>query len=283
VIGAALAPPLVAGLAMYVGWRWTFVATAGLGLLLLAVWRKVYFAPEIHPRLTGPERELILAGREAGAVRSEIGDARVSPWRLFTHPLCLCFFAVRFLTDPVAYFFNFWLPDYFGHGRGFTLAMVGMVAWIPYLAGDIGGLGGGAWSDWLIRRGWAPRQARLRVMGTAACLMPVALLAVSTPSVTWAVALIGLLFIGQTAWMANQLSLISECFPRSVAATALSISAMGGSLGGVVATLATGRVVKAYGYGPVFTVMSGLHLTAFVILIVGLRRAQRSVRSGFGP
>jgi ACS family hexuronate transporter-like MFS transporter len=66
--------------------------------------------------------------------------------------------------------------------------------------------------------------------------------------------------------MANQLSLLSESFPRSATATVISISAIGGSLGGIVATLLTGQAVQHYGYVPVFTAMSVLHLAALAAI-----------------
>jgi ACS family hexuronate transporter-like MFS transporter len=71
--------------------------------------------------------------------------------------------------------------------------------------------------------------------------------------------------------MANQLTLISESVPRSGVATLLSLSALGGSLGGIVSTLLTGQKLKAYGYVPIFTVLGGMHLLAFGILLLSRR------------
>lgn len=87
-------------------------------------------------------------------------------------------------------------------------------------------------------------------------------------------AIIAVMFAGQTCWMANQLALLSEYFPRSAVATVISISAIGGSLGGIVATLLTGQAVQHYGYVPVFTVMSGLHLIALTAIGFVLFRRQ---------
>jgi ACS family hexuronate transporter-like MFS transporter len=72
--------------------------------------------------------------------------------------------------------------------------------------------------------------------------------------------------------MVNQLSILSECFPRKVVATVIALTAVGGGLGGILATVLTGRAVASYGYVPVFTAMSVLHVTAYVVVIRATRR-----------
>jgi MFS transporter, ACS family, hexuronate transporter len=263
VMGAIIAPPLVSLLALHFGWRWAFIVTGMAGFILLAIWWRWYDTPENHSRLSSAERQYITGS----IVKVAPTGPRMSMWALLCHPLCLGFFVARFLTDSWSYFLSFWLPEYLTHSRGFTLATIGLVGWLPYLAADIGGPGGGAMSDWLVRRGWQPGKARRALMLFAACLMPLSLVAVRTEYVWLAVALIGLLFAAQTCWMANQLTLISESVSRENVATLLSLSALGGSIGGIVANLLTGRAVASVGYVPVFTVFGGLHLMAFGVLI----------------
>jgi MFS transporter, ACS family, hexuronate transporter len=264
IFGAIVAPPLVSLVALHLSWRWAFIVTGGLGFVLLAVWWRFYDRPETHRGITAGERTYLTAQLAAAAPRA---SARPSMWQLLRHPVCLGFFLARFLTDPTSYFFSFWLPDYLQHSRGFSLAMIGLVAWIPFLASDIGGPGGGALSDLLIRRGWAPKRARLTLMGVAAGLMPLAAVAVRSDAVVVAIAIIAVLLAAQSCWMANQLTLISESVGRESVGTLLALTALGGSLGGVISTLITGRVLEAYGYVPVFTVLGGLHLTAFGVLL----------------
>lgn len=263
VMGAILAPPLVSFLAIQYGWQWAFIVTGLLGVGLLILWRKKYFDSDKHPRLTPGERAYIQRGKQALPTCSL---AKSNMWLLLAHPVCVGFFIARFLTDPITYFFAFWLPDYLVHSRGFTLALLGMIGWLPFLASDIGGPGGGALSDWLVRRGWTSIKARRALMLLAASAMPLANVAVRTDLVWLAVALIALLLAAQSCWMANQLTLISESIPRERVASLLALSALGGSAGGICSTLATGRIIAAYGYVPVFTGLSLLHLTAFGIL-----------------
>jgi ACS family hexuronate transporter-like MFS transporter len=269
VLGAMIAPPLISILTITLGWRWAFIISGAVGLVLLVVWWKFYDSPERHRTLRQPEREYILQQRPAAGVTS----APSSIWSLFLHPLCLSFFFVRLLTDSTTYFYAFWLPDYLTHSRGFSLALIGLVGWLPYLAADIGGPGGGAFSDWLVRKGWRPTSARLGLMCGAACLMPLAGIAVRIESAFFCVAIIAILLGAQSCWMANQLTLISESVSRENVTNLLALSAMGGSIGGIVSTLLTGHIVAHYGYVPVFTILGGVHLLAFGILMLGGGRA----------
>ena len=271
VLGSIVAPPLVAFLSIRFGWRWAFLVTGAFGLVLFVVWKRVYHSPERHPRLTQEERDLILADQRASAadaVAKVRKGERPSMLALFREPACVGFFVARLLTDPITYFFAFWLPSYLKAERGFTIAMIGAVGWIPFLASDVGGPGGGALSDALIRRGWSSGRARLTLMLFAALCMPAAILAVLSPSAWISIACIAVVLGAQSCWMANQLTLISESVPPTHVASLLALSAMGGSIGGIAANLLAGRVIAAAGYVPVFCVIAFCHLAAFAVLVL---------------
>ncbi len=278
VLGSIIAPPLVAFLSLYLGWRWAFGITGGIGLVLWGVWRHSYHSPESHPRLTDGERVVILTDRAGGArlPRPDDGspDKSAPPgiFALLRQPQCAGFFVARLLTDPIVYFFTFWLFSYLKTERHFTLAMIGAVGWIPFLASDIGGPGGGALSDWLVRRGWRTRRARLALMLLAACAMPVSVVAVLTPDAWLSIACIAVILGSQSCWMANQLTLISESVPRTHVASLLALSALGGSLGGIAANLLAGHAIHAAGYVPVFCTLGFCHLTAFAVLALTGRK-----------
>jgi len=267
VIGAILAPPIVAILALHFGWRWAFIGTGAIGFILLLIWWRRYESPERQTALTAKERAYLQDTLPAEPEEK----TRIPMLALLRDPLCVAFFLGRFLTDSSTYFFSFWLPDYLTHSRGFSLALIGLIGWLPFLASDVGGPGGGALSDWLVRRGWKSRKARLTMMFSAACLMPMASVAVRVESAMGALALIALILAAQSCWMANQLTLISESVSRQNVATLLSLSALGGGLGGIISTLVAGRVISSFGYIPVFTGIGLLHLTAFATIFFLIR------------
>jgi MFS transporter, ACS family, hexuronate transporter len=269
-VGAMIAPPLVTWLTLRHGWQSSFIITGATGLLLAAAWWRFYRPPETHPMLSEQERAMILQERGTSAVA-----VSGSMWGMLKHPACLGFFCTRFLTDSISHFYAFWLPEYLQSARGLSLASLGLVAWLPFLAADVGTLGGGAFSDWFVRRGFTPRRARRTVMLIAACLMPLSLAAVRVDSLWICVATIGLLMAAQSCWNTNLFTLTSETVPRAHVASVVALAAMGGSIGGMVSTLLTGQTIKAFGYAPVFTAFGFVHLTAFVLLGYALRRADR--------
>jgi ACS family hexuronate transporter-like MFS transporter len=188
--GSILAPPLVSGIARRFGWQAAFVVTGSMGFVWLIAWRLRYRAPSEDPALTAEKRAIVMP--EPPQI------SKPAPWSaVLRHPFCAALFATRFLTDPVPYFFQFWLPEYLQSSRGFTLAMVGLLGWIPFLAADVGGPLGGFLSDGLVRHGRTPLQSRLRLMFCAACVMPLAAVAVRTPSAALALALIAII-LGHT-------------------------------------------------------------------------------------
>jgi ACS family hexuronate transporter-like MFS transporter len=270
-IGAMIAPPLVAWLAVRYHWQFAFVATGASGFVLLGAWLWLYDSPERHRMLSTTERAVILEGREAAPAAIENSPT----FRLLQQPAILGFFFTRFITDPFTFFFLFWLPSYLQTSHGLNLAKTGMIAWIPFLGSDVGALTGGAVSDWLVRRGADPQRARRRILLLVASLTPLTVAAVRVQSVSLAIGLITLVMLLQAAWNTNLTTLIIESSPAQHLSRSVALTLMGGTVGGGIATLLTGRAIKAVGYVPVFTVLGFVHLVAYVVLSAGLRRANQ--------
>ena len=140
-IGATIAPPLIVFLAVQYGWRAAFVITGAAGFVWLAIWLFVYRSPE------GAEPARTKEPIRWGPI---LRDRRV--WGLAL---------TRLIADPVWYFYLFWFPKYLTDERGMTLIQVASLAWIVYLAADVGSVGGGYLSGRLIRSGVAPARSRL--------------------------------------------------------------------------------------------------------------------------
>jgi len=268
-VGAMIAPPLVAWLALRYHWQFSFVATGASGFVLLGAWLWFYDSPDRHPWLCEAERSAILNGRGSPLAAQQI----IPTFRLLGQPAVAGFFLTRLLTDPFTFFFLFWLPAYLQTSRGFTLGKTGMMAWIPYLGADLGALTGGAFSDCLVRRGVDPRHARRRILLVVACLTPLTLAAVRVGSVPLALGLIVLVMFLQASWNTNLTTLIIESTAPAYVARVVALTLVGGTIGGSISTLLTGQVIKTFGYIPVFTALAFTHLTAYAVMSVGLRRA----------
>ncbi len=253
-LGAILAPPMVAALAIYFGWRAAFVATGTLGFLWLAAWLVIYRAPEERPAATASSLAVI---------RRLLGARQL--WGLM---------ATRMIATPVWWFYVFWLPDYLGKDRGFSLKEIGMFAWIPFLTVDLGKLLGGALSDRLLRHGASATLARKSVMAGGAIAMMGGIQVVGSQSAFAALTWVCLATFGFGMWSSNILALHADIFPAASMATAVGLTGTAASLGGAIFTYCTGLIVDRAGYGPVFWAAGMAAMVAFLCLVFFVGRVQ---------
>ncbi|MBI5693452.1 MAG: MFS transporter [Verrucomicrobia bacterium] len=272
-VGAVLAPPLVAVLALNWGWRAAFVVTGVLGFAWLVGWLWVYHAPEVHPALTPQQRDDVL--RELGVSRPKPPVFGAALQRILRVRQLWGLMVTRLLATPVWWFYVFWLPDYLGTGRGFSLKEIGFYGWIPYLTVDLGKMAGGACSDWLLARGRSATFARKIVMFGGALAMLSGIFVVGAPSAAVAIAWVCVATFGFGMWSANILALHADVFPAETMATAMGSTLMAASLGGAGFTFLVGRVVDRFGYAPVFWAVGLLPLAACVALVFWVGRVER--------
>jgi MFS transporter, ACS family, hexuronate transporter len=244
-VGAVIAPPVITILAAQYGWRAAFVATGALGLLWLVPWLLVTRHAVAIPVPTGPSRR----------------------WtEMLRHRQTWGLLAARFLSDPVWWFYLFWLPKYLVDKRGFTVAEMGMLAWMPYLTADAGSLLGGWLSGWLIRRGWSPVQARLAWMLPFAALMPLSMAVGFVESREVSLALICVVTFAHMGWKTNQATLTNDIYPREVIGAVSGLLAFGNGLGGTLFTALTGWMVVHFSYASVFVLMGLLHPLSYLLV-----------------
>jgi MFS transporter, ACS family, hexuronate transporter len=278
-IGATVAPPLIAWLAVSYGWRGAFVVTGVLGLLWVVPWLWLYWPPHEHPRLTEAERVLV----PAAASRSDAPrGAEWTLWRtLLTQRDTWLLLGSRVLTDPVWYFYLFWFPKYLTDTRGLSLVEVGRVAWVVYLAADIGAVSGGWLSGRLIDRGHEPIAARKMVLRMAATTILVGPFVAWAPSIPLVLLCAGVVALSQLAWQVTIGALIVDRYPPASVATAFGIIAAGSGFGGMVSTGVVGYLVTHYSYVPVFVAMAMLHPLA--LALVWFVRGERDTQQGEEP
>jgi ACS family hexuronate transporter-like MFS transporter len=257
--GSALAAPFVGFIALNWGWRYAFVAGGVLGLVWVAIWALVYRLPREHSRLSAQELSLIEAGRPA----NEENPPRVPILRLLRYRETWGCILARALTDPISYFFFFWTPKFLQMERGFSLAELARYSWIPFAAGAVGNILGGAIPTWLTALGWPLNRARKSTMLAASCCMPLwCLLIVQVPNPALAIVFASAAMFCHTLW-AN-ITLPAEKFPAHVVGT---VSGFGGCIGGaagVVTQLGIGWTVQHLSFTPVFAICAFVHLTAFI-------------------
>ncbi len=269
-LGSAIAPPAVAFLTLRFGWRSAFVFTGAAGLLWLAAWLILYDSPH-RSRLITQAEYAELSREIPPASETKPGGASRVDWRgVLRTRACRTLILARFFTDPVIYFVIFWLPEYLHKERGFNTAMVGWYAWVPYVFGGAGYVGGGLLSSWLMRKGWSLPSARKAVMLWGALLLPSAILAPLVPNAGLAIAAICLVTAGHGFWVANLQALPADLFPAKEVGTITGFSGSGGAVGGMIANLGTGWIVQHFSYLPVFLMAGLMHPLSAAIIYASL-------------
>jgi ACS family hexuronate transporter-like MFS transporter len=244
--GAILAPPIVAFLLIQLGWQSAFVFVGITGLVWLLFWGKWYHTPAAT---AGAEPEKPIPVRTLLRTR-----------------FVVAFTISKIFLDPVWYFYIFWFPKYLKAARGFDLAAIGKIAWIPFMVAGAGNLLGGWMSAALLRRGISIDRARKGSVTFFAALMLAAIPAVLVGETWLSVAFVSIAMLGYTGALANMLTIPSDVFPKNAVASVYGLASMGSGFGGMVFTLLTGWVVEHYSYTPVFFGFGVLPLVCASIL-----------------
>lgn len=264
-LGAVAAPPLTVWLAALTGWRGVFVVTGLIGAAWVAAWWVLSRGAVPYEEEAGSsdrqtnDRENAVTIPAAGE-RPGLGALlrRRDVWGLGL---------MRFLFDPVFYFYMFWIPKYLSQERGVSLERIGALAWIPFLALGISNVAGGWVSDSLIRRGLPAASARRWIMALAALLTVSSSLAAQASTVGMALTMMSLLMLAHGFWITNYVTLISERFPKNAVGTVMGFAGTVGAVGGMMANTAIGAVVDRFSYGPVWLASGFLYPLAFVVLL----------------
>ncbi|MGH9453981.1 MAG: MFS transporter [Terriglobia bacterium] len=261
-IGAVVAPPLVVWLTIHASWRYAFVVTGSLGFIWLICWLSIYRKP---PALARP------GSHGAEPAKPDASESFAASRRLWVRLLhtrqAWGFIIAKFMTDPIWWFYIFWIPSYLSQARGFSLVQIGYFAWIPFLAADIGSVLGGWASGFLMARGWSVNAARKITLAACALCMPAGIAAVLASNTWLALALISVSTSAHQGWSANLFTLVSDMFPREEVASVTGLGGCGGAIGGMIIAPVTGYVLQWFHtYVPLFIIAGVMHPLAIIVL-----------------
>jgi ACS family hexuronate transporter-like MFS transporter len=273
-VGGAVAALAIPWITIYFGWRSAFVLSGLLGFLWLIVWLAVYHPLDRHPRVTSEERVLIEAGRDTATRSARRGAGR---WlSLLRQSNVWGIVLGRSLTDPIWWFYVFWLPQYLSDARGFSLRQIAAFAWLPFVAADIGNFTGGFTSGFLIKRGVPVIPARKWVCVVSSLPMLAGIPAATTHSAYRALAFISFAVWGYAAWSTMGLTFPSDLFPQDVVASVTGLSGLGAGLAGALFTLVVGWLVDKFSYYPAFFAAAIIPLMATVSVLAMIRTPERT-------
>jgi ACS family hexuronate transporter-like MFS transporter len=271
-LGAILAPLLVPWVTIHYGWHAAFLVTGIFSASWIVWWYSKYRKPADHPTLTG--RELRHIYEEAA---EKMGPS--VPWaKLLSVRQTWAFALGKFLTDPIWWFYLFWMPSYFSQRFHLNLSHLGLPLILVYNASAVGSIGGG-WLPAPFRKlGMSASRARLTSMFLCACLVAPVFTINYIHSEWTAIALLGLAAAAHQGWSANLFTTPSDMFPRNAVGSVTGIGGMAGSVGGVLLSTSAGYILQfTHSYASLFALAATVYLVAFgvvCLLAPGLRKVE---------
>ncbi|MGB8490513.1 MAG: MFS transporter [Bacteroidales bacterium] len=274
-VGAILAPIAVPAIIVAWGWQAAFLITGSIGFIWVILWYIFYEVPEKHKKLSS---------RELAYIKSDTSETEESgvqiPWlKLFKYRQTWLFFIGKGLTDPVWWFYLFWIPGWLAQvkGTGLDLKSFGLPLAFIYTATTVGSIGGGWLSSLMIKKGMTPFNARKYTMLIFAILVTPIVFAQSASISKWtAVSLIALAAASHQAWSANLFTTVSDAFPKRAISSVTGIGGMSGALGGAFISMIAGAFLNHYkiaghietGYVIMFAIAGSAYLLAWIIMQV---------------
>ena len=261
-VGAIVTPLFVPWIAGHLGWRWAFLMTGALGFAWLILWLRFYRKPEEHKYCSSGEREYI----QSDPVE-HTGSEKIKWRELLPHRQTWTFGTAKFLTDPIWWFYLFWIPDYMQRQHGLHLTQIGLPILVIYVISDLGSVAGGWLSSSLMRRQFSVNAARKwALLICALSVVPVAV--VYRVSGLWpATLLIGLAAAGHQGFSANLFTLTSDLFPSRAVASVAGIGGMAGAVGGMLIAEIVGHLLQWTGsYMIPFFMAASAYLIALVLI-----------------
>ena len=301
-VGAILAPLCVPYIASAWGWEWAFILTGVVGLFWLFFWYTMYASPAAKLQsghLKQAEYDYIHSDKdEQAAEKSENGATKITWGRLIGFRQTWAFVVGKFMTDPIWWFFLFWLPAFLtgenarkvttflaanpGYA-GDKAAIPGVISWpfavaVVYTVATAGSIFGGWLPKKFMNGGMDSSKARKTAMFIFALFPLTVLLASRLGEInTWfAVATIAIACSAHQAWSANMFTTASDMFPKHAVASVTGIGGMAGAVGGILIARAAGKVLQHFtalgkvevGYGILFMICGSAYLTAWIIMHV---------------
>jgi ACS family hexuronate transporter-like MFS transporter len=264
-VGAILAPLAVPWVALHFGWRASFLITGLFSVAWIVWWSIRYRTPHIEGTQTGLD-----ASQPASA-------PAIAWWKLLRYRQAWGFMLGKFLTDPVWWFFLFWLPQYFSSRFKLDLLHLGPPLVVVYVISTVGSVFGGWLPRGYMRFGMPLKTARLTAMLTCACLVVPIAVAGGLDSVWVAVSLLSLAAAAHQGWSANIFTTASDMFPGEYVGTVVSFGQVAGALGGAIFQPVAGHILQlTHSFVPLFLYSAFAYLIALILLRTlapGLQRA----------
>jgi len=283
-VGAIIAPIAVPAIVIAWGWQSAFIITGALGFVWLILWYLFYELPEKKRKLAASELEYIRSDADENNESQE-----PIPWiKLLKYRQTWMFFIGKAMTDPIWWFYLFWIPGWLStvRGAGLDIKSFGLPLVVIYTSTTVGSIGGGWLSSFMIKKGMSPFNARKYTMLIFALLVIPVFFAQSEGVTTWgAVGLISLAASSHQAWSANIFTTVSDAFPKRAVSSVTGIGGMAGAIGGAFVSVFAGHLLEYFknaghigtGYTIMFTIAASTYILAWIIMSVFAPKVKKVV------
>ncbi|MDE2183597.1 MAG: MFS transporter [Alphaproteobacteria bacterium] len=278
-VGAILTPLIVPAVLVAVGptgwlgatgWQWAFVATGSLSIFWLIVWTLIYQIPR-ESKSVSPEELAYIESDKPAPVK------KVAWLKLMTVKETWAFSLGKLLTDPVWWFYLFWLPSFFLKTyptQAGSIAGVAAPVILIYVISDIGSVAGGWMSSSMIKAGFSVNRARkLTMLLCALCVLPVGFGMMIFHDMWVMTVIIGIAAAAHQAFSANLYTIPSDTFPQAAVGSVSGIGGTAGAIGGIIMALGVGRALNQHlgggdlqGYAVIFLVAGVIYLIALLVI-----------------
>jgi len=278
-VGAIIAPLVVPWIAVTWGWQEAFIITGAIGLIWLVFWQIMYDSPEkklAKGQLKQAEYDHIMSDKEETVAADGSELKKISWFKLLTYRQTWAFFLGKLLTDPIWWFFLFWLPDFLQKQYKLEGTEVSLPIALVYCMTTVGSIFGGWLPKRFMEKGMDANKARKTAMFIYA-LFPLSVLSAQYMggfNMWFAVIIIGIAASAHQAWSANIFTTVSDMFPKRAIASVTGIGGMAGAVGGIMIAKAAGLLFDHYkalgdikiGYGIMFMICATAYIIAWFVM-----------------
>ena len=263
-LSSIVAPLLIPFVVGRYGWHSAFLTTGSFGLLWLAMWL-IFPYSSLRRRASVKEANLEMPLPEAGpnVAMPNVASPNVARLNLAMPDVVRpslsyilrnrgtwAFSVGKALTDPIWWFYLFWLPKYFHETYGLSLTQLYQPLIVVYLTSSVGSIAAGYLAGALMRGGMGVNRARkLTLLICACCVLPVGLVPVlaSHHATLWpTIALFSLAAAAHQGWSANLFSTPGDMLPSTAVSTVVGIGGAAGAAGGALFTFVVKRNITTH-------------------------------------
>jgi MFS transporter, ACS family, glucarate transporter len=245
--------PIMGYITYKFGWEYVFIFMGALGIIVAFTWLKAIYSPKEHPRINKAELDYIEAGgalTNMDQTEKKTKEKKGVNWnnvkQLLSNRMLLGVYLGQYCITTLTYFFLTWFPVYLVQERGMTILEVGFVASLPAICGFFGGILGGLFSDFLLRKGFSLTVARKTPI-VVGMLMSISLIAANYVEAEWVVILVmSLAFFGK-GFGALGWAVVSDTSPKEMSGVSGGLFNTFGNVAGITTPIIIGYIIATTG------------------------------------